>query len=146
MSEHNKAVVERLTRELFNDGGRVDLVDELLSPDFVDHTPPRHTGADREGFKQRAITLRAAFSDVRTRSEQLVAEGDLVCERYSCSFRHTGDFGAVPPSGSSVEIRGFAIYRVRDGRVVESWSLSDGLGLLQQIGAVSAELEGSEMQ
>jgi predicted ester cyclase len=132
----NKAVVERLTRELFNDGGDVDVADELLADDFVDHTPAPGSSGDRESYKQRARQMRGPFSDVRTTTEQILAEGDLVAERWRCSFRHTGEFMDVKPSGRDAEIDGFAIYRFRDGRVAEFWGLSDAFGLMQQLGAL----------
>jgi predicted ester cyclase len=84
---------------------------------------------------------------VRTRSEQLVAEGDFVCERYSCSFRHTREFRGIAPTGKRVEIFGFAVYRLEQGRVVEAWSLSSALTLVSQLGVISVDLvDGEEMQ
>lgn len=56
MSETNKAAVARLTRELFNDGGNPDVVDELLAEEFVDRTPGAGLGNDREAYKQRGLT------------------------------------------------------------------------------------------
>ena len=134
--EENKAVVERLTRELFNDGGDVDVADELLADDFVDHTPAPGSAGDRESFKQRALQMRGPFTDIRTTTEQIVAEGDLVAERWHCSFRHTGEFMGNKPSNNQVEIDGFGLYRFRDGRIAEFWGLSDAFGLMRQIGAL----------
>jgi len=34
--EHNKALVRRFTEEVYN-RGNLDVADELLAPDFVDH-------------------------------------------------------------------------------------------------------------
>ena len=134
--EDNKAVVERLTRELFNDGGNVDVADELLAEDFVDHTPAPGSSGDRDSYKQRALQMRGPFTDIRTSTEQLVAEGDLVAERWHCSFEHTGEFMGVKPSNAEVAMDGFALYRLRDGRVTEFWGLSDAFGMMQQIGAL----------
>ena len=80
-TDDNKAVVERLTRELFNDGGDVDVADELLADDFVDHTPAPGSSGDRDSYKQRALQMRGPFTELRTTTEQIVAEGDLVSER-----------------------------------------------------------------
>jgi predicted ester cyclase len=44
----------------------------------------------------------------------------------------------VPPTGRDVEIRAIYIHRVVDGRIVEQWLVSDGVGLLQQLGAMPA--------
>ncbi len=136
MSEENKAIVERLTRELFNDGGDIDVADELLTDDFVDHTPAAGSAGDRESYKQRAAVMRGPFSEIRTVSEAIVAEGDLVAERWRSSFKHTAEFMGIQPSGRSVDILGFAMYRLRDGKVVEFWGLSDALGLMEQLGAL----------
>jgi predicted ester cyclase len=132
----NRAAVERLTRELFNDGGDVGVVDELLAEDFVDHTPAPGSSGDRESYKQRALQMRGPFSEIRTTTEDLVAEGDLVAERWRSTFRHTGAFMDIEPSGKHIEIDGFALYRFRDGRVAEFWGLSDAFGLMQQLGAL----------
>jgi predicted ester cyclase len=132
----NKAVVERLTRELFNDGGDVGVADELLAEDFVDHTPAPGSSGDRESYKDRARQMRGPFTEIRTTSEQLVAEGDLVAERWHCSFCHTGEFMGVEPTNKQVEIDGYAVYRFRDGRIAEFWGLSAAFGLMQQLGAL----------
>jgi predicted ester cyclase len=132
----NKAVVARLTRELFNDCGDIGVADELIAHDFVDHTPGAGLGSDRESYKQRAAMMRGPFTDIRTTSEALVAEGDLVIERWTSRFRHTGHFMGIAPTGREVELLGFAQYRLRDGKVVEFWGLSDALKLLQELGAM----------
>ena len=135
--ERNKAVVERLTRELFTDGGDVGVVDELLAEDFVDHTPAAGSAGDRESYRRRALLMRGPFSGIRTVSDQLTAEGDLVFERWTCTFTHTGEFMGIKPTGRSVRMLGFAQYRLRGGKVVEFWGLSDALSLMEQLGALS---------
>ena len=134
--EGNKAVVARLTRELFNEGGDVDVADELLAEDFVDHTPAAGSIGDRQSYKERALAMRGPFTGLSTTSDELIAEGDLVAERWTSRFRHSGDFMGLAATGAEVEILGFAMYRLRDGRVVEFWGLSDAMGLMAQLGAL----------
>ncbi|MEA2267864.1 MAG: SnoaL-like polyketide cyclase [Solirubrobacteraceae bacterium] len=43
---------------------------------------------------------------------------------------------ASPATGREVAIAGFAMYRLRDGRITEFWGLSDAMGLMQQLGAL----------
>jgi len=66
----------------------------------------------------------------------LVAEGDLVCERWTCRVRHTGEFMGLRASGERLEVLGFAMYRLRDGKIVELWEVADRLGLMRQLGAL----------
>jgi predicted ester cyclase/uncharacterized protein YndB with AHSA1/START domain len=136
-TERNKDVVARLTRELFNDGGDLAVAEDLLAEDFVDHTPAAGSSGDRASYQQRARVMRGPFSGIRTVSDQLVADGDLVFERWTCTFTHTGEFMGINPTGRTVRMLGFAQYRLRDGRVTEFWGLSDALSLMEQLGALS---------
>src|SRR3954454_11588295 len=113
--ERNKSVVRRLTRELFNDGGDADAARMLLADDFIDCTSPPSPDTSRQAYIRRALDLRAQVTALRTETEQLVAEDDVVFERYRRTFRQ---------AGGRIEEVGFAQYRVRHGRVIEVWGQS----------------------
>ena len=59
MSEANKATVQRFVNELFMKGN-MDVVDELISDDYVDHTPPPGLPSGKSGLKQLATMFRTA--------------------------------------------------------------------------------------
>ena len=42
----------------------------------------------------------------------------------------------IPPTGNRVNFTGISIYRIEGGLIAESWSVSDDLGLMQQLGAI----------
>jgi DNA-binding NarL/FixJ family response regulator len=113
--ERNKSVVRRLTRELFNAGGDADVARTLLASDFTDRTSPPSPDTDRQAYIRRALELRATVTGLRTESEELVGEGDVVFERFRRTFRQ---------AGRRVEEVGFAQYRLRHGRIVEAWGQS----------------------
>jgi predicted SnoaL-like aldol condensation-catalyzing enzyme len=50
VEENNKALVRRFIEEVFN-GGNLDAIDELMAPDYLDHTVPPGKDAGREGLK-----------------------------------------------------------------------------------------------
>jgi steroid delta-isomerase-like uncharacterized protein len=68
--------------------------------------------------------------------EDQVAEGDKVVTRWTATGTHKGELMGIPPSGKKVRVTGIAIDRLEDGKIVESWSSFDQLGMLQQIGAI----------
>jgi predicted SnoaL-like aldol condensation-catalyzing enzyme len=72
-AEENKALVRRVIEEMFNKGD-LDLADEVLAPDFVDHDPasPEEIRVP-EGFKWFVGMVRSAFPDVHVRIEDQVA-------------------------------------------------------------------------
>jgi predicted ester cyclase len=47
---------------------------------------------------------------------------------------HTGPYGGVPATGRPVEVRDQAVWRFRDGQVIEISTLQDQFGMLKQIG------------
>ena len=134
--EENKNVTRRFLKEVF-EGGNLELVDELFAPDYVLHDPfvPEEVRGP-EGIKQFVSMYRNAFPDAHITIEDLLAEGDKVVVRWTARGTHQGELMGVPPSGNRVEISGIAIYRVSGGKIEETWSSYDALGIMQQIGAV----------
>jgi steroid delta-isomerase-like uncharacterized protein len=134
--EENKAIVRRWYEDLFNPGN-LDVADEIITQDHVHHDPtPPDLPPGPEGQRQLASLYRNAFPDAHTTVEDQLAEGDKVVTRWTARGTHRGELMGVPPSGNRVEISGIAIYRVSGGKVEETWSNYDALGIMQQIGAV----------
>ena len=64
----------------------------------------------------------------------LVAEGDIVVERFTASGTHRGPLYGAEPTGNTICLRGINIFRVENGKIVERWGRLDELGLLRQLG------------
>ena len=134
-AEDNKALVRRFVDEV-QSGGNIDLIDEICSPEFVNHSPPPGIPADCEGIKILTAMFRGAFTDSHFTIENMVAEGDKVATRKTFHGTHGGDFMGMPPTGRVVSMGLIDIVRVSDGRVVEHWAMGDSLGLMQQLGVI----------
>jgi len=78
--------------------------------------------------------IRKAFPDWHSDLHELVAEDDLVVERFTASGTHQGELMGAAPTGQTVFLKGINIFRVRDGQVVEWWSRLDELSLIRQLG------------
>ena len=132
-TEDNKALVQRFIYEVQSDH-RLDLIDELFSPDFIDHyagTNPPY----REGTKRFLTTIFTAFPDVKATIHEQTAVGDKVWTRKIFHGNHTGPFMGIAPTGKPIAVEVMDIFRIEDGKIAEHWGVSDMLGLLQQIGA-----------
>jgi len=137
--DKNKAMVKRILIEFLNKGDTAS-ADEFFADDFINHSPGRGTTPDREGLKQFISNLHAAFPDIKTTIEDLIAEGNKITVRVTVRGTHTGDFLSISPTGKKVKVAGISIFRFNNGKVVERWNLTDELLLLQQIGVIpSAE-------
>jgi predicted ester cyclase len=136
--EENKALIRRYFDEI--NKLNIAVLDELVSPDYVDHNPPPFPGlaAGHEGAKQAFAMAANAFSDVYHTVEDQLAEGDLVVSRLSVVGCYTGELMDIPPNNGEVAATGIAIHRIKDGKIVEHWAQLDLLALLQGMGAIPA--------
>ena len=135
-AEENKALARRWFEDLFNTGN-LEVTDEIIAPDHVNHDPTLPdipTGP--EGQKQIVNLYRGAFTNAHISVEDQLAEGDRVVTRWTGSGTHQGELMGVAPTGNQVRITGITINRVSGGKIVESWSNYDALGMMQQIGAI----------
>jgi steroid delta-isomerase-like uncharacterized protein len=136
MSEQNKMLVQRFIEEVWNQG-RFTLIDELIASDHLDHQPGTDANGP-EGERQYVAMLRAAFPDIHFTVEDQIAEGDKVVTRWTARATHTGEFQGLAPTGRQGVVTGIWIDRVANGKFVESWSIFDELGMLQQLGVIPA--------
>jgi serine phosphatase RsbU (regulator of sigma subunit)/predicted ester cyclase len=127
-AEENKAMVRRFLEA--QDKGDLETLDELLAPDFVDHSLFPGQDPDREGFMQSAAEEHAIFSNVRIHIEDQAAEGDKVISRLTIKRIHDRrEFMGVAPTGMELKASAIVIHRIAEGKIVEEWS--EGTGLLE---------------
>jgi steroid delta-isomerase-like uncharacterized protein len=137
MSDH-KQLVEDFIQALFTRGD-LGAADTYLSPDFVDHDPTLPgSGSGPGAMREAAGYFRRALPDWRSDVEQLIAEGDLVVERFTARGTHSGELMGVAPTGRELILQGINIFRVSDGRIIERWGRLDQLGFFRQLGLVPA--------
>jgi steroid delta-isomerase-like uncharacterized protein len=137
-SEDYKALTLRLYAaigEVFRTGD-IEILDSLLAPDMIDHTPASGPVVGREPGKQLIARFARAFPDTTLTVDLMVAEADCVAAFVSYRSTHTDPFMGYLATGKVVWVTGMDIMRYRDGQVIELWSQFDDLGLLQQLGIV----------
>ena len=134
-AEEGKAIVRRFWSVW--EEGNIDLVDELLAPDYTNHTPAspdQPTGP--EGVKGVVAMFRSAMPDLKVIVEDMIAEGDKVAVRYTLEGTHEGELFGVPPTGQRLSIKSISVERVSAGKVREHWRVTDSLDMMQQLGVI----------
>ena len=138
--EANRSIARRVLVEIWG-GGRLELIDELYAPDYVDHAPrgpEAETVRGPQGLKEAVALFRAAFPDLSYSVEETIAERDLTMARFSARGTHRGQFLGAAPTGRVVTYEGIDVNRIVEGTIVESWVHYDALGLLEQVGLVES--------
>lgn len=133
--EANKTVVERFD-DILNSRD-LDQLDQLCSPDMVNHTLASWRPEGLEGTRQWLTTEGAKFESFRWRELAVVAENDLVVQFGVRGGDWPGGtlLGFDVPAGSYERGTAF-MYRVREGRIVERWAVNDHLAMLLQLGVI----------
>src|SRR5829696_8155780 len=119
--EKNKALVRRFVRAQREQD--IAALEEMLAPDFVDHSVLPGQGTTREDFLQDVAEEQAASSDAQLSIEDQMAEDDKVMTRLAIRGSHDQEmFTGVPPTGVKLEFTGMIIHRVVGGKIAEEWS------------------------
>ena len=127
-TEENKAIIRRFYEEVWNNG-RLELVDELVSPVFVNHGLAPEGGDDRESFKHTINRVRDELK-FRQTIEELIAEGDTVAARVSGhgetgekgSWRKRITGGKASRRRKGISGMGAVIWKLRNGQITERWA------------------------
>lgn len=117
--------------------GDLDVLDDILADDFVDHDPGDYAPT-KAGLKQFFTDFRTAFPDLTAEVEEMVATDDYVALRYTVSGTHRGEFLGHAPTGRSFEAPAMQLARFRDGKCTERWGVTDQSAILKQLGLIDA--------
>ncbi len=132
VEENNKALVRRFIEEVLNQGN-LDAVDELMAPDYLDHTVPAGKYAGREGLKRSLAKQLASSSDLRFRIEEQIAKGEKVITWVIGSGTHDRErFMGLAPTGERITMEYIYVSRVVEGKIAEDRGVRDASHVWQQ--------------
>jgi predicted ester cyclase len=117
-----KRIVRSFVDEAVN-GGREELIEELFASNM--------TGWVRDWFG----AFRRSFPDLNMRTVALVAEGDTVVGRFTCSATHLGEWRGHAPTGRRFEdVDEVYFFAFQGDRISAVWGLEDTLDRFHQLG------------
>ena len=132
IGEENKALVYQFWEEL--NKGNLGVWDELCSPEYIYHGTAGDSTLEKS--KQHAAGMLTSFPDLNCSVNEMIAEGNYVANRYTITATHKNTYRGITPMSKQVIFYGIEINRIADGKFVETWGISDTLGLMQQLGVI----------
>jgi steroid delta-isomerase-like uncharacterized protein len=129
VSEENKELARRFLEAQAK--GDIKTLDDLMAQDFVDRSLLPGQKPSREDYKQSVTDMLSVFSNTSFTIEAQIAEGDQVVSRFTGTSVHRGRFLGADPTGQETSYSGITIHRIADGKIVEEWSESDNLEVVQ---------------
>ncbi len=130
--ETNLALAQRWTDEVWTQQA-LDVLDEIAAPEIVHHGGAFPDAHGVEAVKAGVGSVLAAFPDIQVSVDDAVAADDLVVVRWSGMGTQEGDYLGIAGAGKEIPWTGINIYRIHCGKIVESWSETNGLAALRMI-------------
>jgi predicted ester cyclase len=122
--EENKAVMQRIFKEILNEG-KIEISNELVADNYVYHGPGGHKLKGIEGFKKFMTWIHNDFPDAHFTIDDLIAEGDKVV----CFFTMKG----AHKSNKQVDFQGIVTVHIVNGKEVEVWEIFDRFTIASQL-------------
>lgn len=132
--EENKAIAWRWVEGLNKHD--IMIVDEFFTANWVFHFPGGEELHGPGELKQLLTLTFTAYPDLQYKIEDIIAEGDKIVARFTVRGTHKGDMMGIAPTGKQITGTGIAIYRLVEGKFVETWTIEDQLGVMQQLGII----------
>lgn len=135
--EDNKATVKRYLEAM----GTAQFAAIAAASEATDHKLLRH---EFENLKFNADDPRLAaamqpeleaISDRSNTITRFIGEGDMVAATLQIRGTHSGNLFGIAATGKSFDIASGAIFKLQNGKIVESWFMAEEARLLRQIGA-----------
>ena len=140
MSATNEAVARRFYDEVLNKG-KVNLIDELATPDFVEHEEIPGIEPNLAGVKMFINAIRTGFPDIKATVNDVISQGDKVVCHVTMRGTHKGTFLDIPATGREINVNAIDIMEFREGKASAHWGVTDNLTMMTQLGIVPARGE-----
>ena len=136
-SDENKLIVRRFYEE-FGNTGKLDGIEEIISPEYTEVYDGKKYPTGIEGAKAHITGVRQTYPDLHITIDRQIAEGEWVATCITARGTHKGSWLGMKPTNRLVVFTGVNIDRVVDAKIIEHGGAVNELGPFLQIGAIKA--------
>ena len=115
---------------------------DLVQPDILHHWGIGEDTSTAEDLIARADAFATAFPDFQATVDEVLADGDFVVIRWIATGTQSGPFFDVEPGGVKATWSGINVFQFACGKIAESWSEFDAVGLMAQLTGMADPIEG----
>jgi len=135
-AEEHRSIIQRYYEEVWN-RGRLDVLDELLDQQYINHTPSvPGPPPGPAGLKPIVAAIRKAFPDLHYEIKEIVVNDSMAVARVVMTGTQQDSLFDLPPTGKKIMVNQINMEKIRNGRVVEHWRVTDELSMMKQLGFV----------
>ncbi len=138
MSAGNKALIRRLYEEVWNQR-KFEVINEIISPSHALQAPNvAGSAVGPDAYKRQVLRFLEGYPDLHWTIEDTIAEEDKVVACWTISGTQGGEYLGIPATNKKVSVDGITIHHIANGKIMDSYSNWDALGMMQQLGVVPA--------
>jgi len=138
MSAGNKAIIGRLYEEVWNQR-KFEVINEIISPSHALQAPNvAGSAVGPDAYKRQVLRFLEGYPDLHWTIEDTIAEEDKVVACWTISGTQRGEYLGIPATNKKVSVDGITIHHIANGKIMDSYSNWDALGMMQQLGVVPA--------
>ncbi len=138
MSAGNKALIGRLYEEVWNQR-KFEVINEIISPSHALQAPNvAGSAVGPDAYKRQVLRFLEGYPDLHWTIEDTIAEEDKVVACWTISGTQGGEYLGIPATNKKVSVDGITIHHIANGKIMDSYSNWDALGMMQQLGVVPA--------
>jgi steroid delta-isomerase-like uncharacterized protein len=134
ISQAHKELFGRLYHSIWNER-RLEFIEHVIAETHAICDPTVAGGAvGPSAYRRQVERFLTGLPDLHFEVDDTITEKDKLVVYWTITGTHRGEFLGVPPTNKKVSFSGITINQIRNGKIIESTVIWDGLGLLEQFG------------
>ena len=114
----NKEVVQQYIEKVINTG-EVDLIENYISPDYIETYQGKQYELGIEGARNHIMGVRKTYPDLVLTIDLMISEGDWVVTSYTATGTFENEWLGMQPTHQRMTYTGVNINKVVNGLIVE---------------------------
>ena len=108
---------------------------DIIDSSYVIYSPMFPDGLKGiDNLKDFLETNAVSYPDFKVTIDDFYVKDDIIFSYWTLTATNSGPIGELPATGKTVEVSGFAVSKVRDGKIYEEETFWNILELYQQLG------------
>lgn len=111
----------------------LDALEIWYSDNFITYVGSTANTTDLTAFRHGLAVIFTAFSNTKLQILDQIINGEMVASRLIFRGTHSGEFMGLGPTYKSIAVAGCRFDRVKNGKIIEHWSMLDIFSILNQM-------------
>lgn len=134
VAPEHKLLFGRLYHSVWNER-RLEFIEQVIAETHALGDPTvSGKGVGPAAYRKQVERFLRGLPDLEVTVEDTISAKDKLVVYWTVTGTHKGEFLGIPATNKRVSFSGISINQIKDGKILESTVIWDGLGLLKQFG------------